>query len=101
MQSCQAPVKLVPLLTSSKGKEVRLVQFCQVCVKEVPLLTLSRGNEVRLVQSLQASVKLVTQYGFTLVLQPYGGWSQAGATVKVADDELTLGAPPVLVTTTR
>jgi hypothetical protein len=74
-QKRQVLVKFVAEQVSNipAGKEVRLLQLNHEEEKLVPLLTSSSGKEVRLEQYFQACVKSVTQYGFTLVLQPYGG----------------------------
>jgi len=61
VQLYQAPLKLVPLLTSSRGKEVRLVQLYQAPLKLVPLLTSISGKEVRLVQLYQETPKFVPE----------------------------------------
>jgi len=56
---CQVEIKVVPLLVSINGNELRLVQFSQAKRKLVPLLVLINGNELRLLQSRQVWSKLV------------------------------------------
>jgi len=59
LQLFQVWLKLVPLLVLINGNELRLLQFCQVEKKLVPLLVSINGNELRLLQSFQVWVKLV------------------------------------------
>ena len=59
MQPFQAKEKLVPLLVSIRGNDVRLEQLCQAKEKLVPLLVSIRGNDVRLEQAFQQKKKLV------------------------------------------
>jgi len=56
---CQVEIKVVPLLVSINGKELRLLQLYQVKLKLVPLLVTINGNELRLVQFCQVELKLV------------------------------------------
>ena len=56
---CQVWLKLVPLLVSINGNELRLLQLYQVVSKLVPLLVSINGNEARLLQLYQVKPKLV------------------------------------------
>ena len=56
---CQVWLKLVPLLVSINGNELRLLQLYQVVSKLVPLLVSINGNEVRLLQLYQVKPKSV------------------------------------------